>query len=172
MNTLSERWSDEYERCLSCGQTAHPHNANGLCTSCYRQREAAHRKRLNRSPRDRRWSNNHACCISCGTTSARHASRGLCRPCYEGESRRRQREQTNAGIVEVGITGRVSKAELDNLYHTEGLSLSDIARRYSCTRQYILRLLNRHGIARRDKSSARSLAGCGKTRQFDKNGLP
>lgn len=38
------------------------------------------------------------------------------------------------------------------------MSLSDLARKYNCTRQYIHKLLKLHGIPRRDKGGARTLA--------------
>lgn len=58
-----------------------------------------------------------------------------------------------------GITsGRISIDDLRYKYVDEQMSLSDLARHFNCTRQYIHKLLKQHDIERRDMSAARILA--------------
>lgn len=41
-------WSKKYEKCTVCGTTEKPHQANGLCTSCYyKDYLAKHRPKYN-----------------------------------------------------------------------------------------------------------------------------
>lgn len=35
-------WSRDYEKCISCGTKDRPHNAGGLCKSCYYKTDKAH----------------------------------------------------------------------------------------------------------------------------------
>jgi len=56
------------------------------------------------------------------------------------------------------INGLILFDELRCGYVDEQMSLSDLARRYNCTRQYIHKLLKHYGIERRNKSAARALA--------------
>ena len=56
------------------------------------------------------------------------------------------------------LADSLSKNELECLYVNEGMSLDDIATRCKCSRQYILKMLRKHRIPRRNKSAARILA--------------
>lgn len=55
-------------------------------------------------------------------------------------------------------TGLISIDDLRRKYVDEKMSLSDLARHFNCTRQYIHKLLKQHDIERRDMSTARILA--------------
>lgn len=59
--------------------------------------------------------------------------------------RKKRFENRGAGK---GVKDRLDRATLSFLYVDEGLSQSDIARRYGCTRQFISLLLHEYGIAR------------------------
>lgn len=69
MSTLSN-WSKQYEKCISCNSTEHPHKAKGLCTACY-QKEHLYPQSL---------------CNSCGTLARVHKrvnGKAVCRKCYK-----------------------------------------------------------------------------------------
>jgi hypothetical protein len=56
------------------------------------------------------------------------------------------------------LSDSMSKDDLERQYVNEGMSLEDIATRCNCSRQYILKMLTRYMIPRRNKSAARILA--------------
>lgn len=60
--TLKDKWSKKYTKCLQCGTTAKRHEAKGLCRNC--------------------WRNECSKCINCGTIQKRHEAKGMCRNCY------------------------------------------------------------------------------------------
>lgn len=51
----------------------------------------------------------------------------------------------------------ITKEDLEERYNS-GMSLSDIARRYNCTRQYVHKLLRKYGLATRTQKEARKIA--------------
>ena len=71
----NERWSRDYDACLSCDNTKVEHHSHGLCRRCYR------RKKANHLPYGS-WSLNYTACIGCGTVSSPHKGHGLCNQCY------------------------------------------------------------------------------------------
>lgn len=104
------------------------------------------------------WSRKFQSCLRCGTQTLKHRSRGLCVKCYEHEAA----QQNKAHILKGTRTGRISHAiskdKLQHEYCALKNSLGDLARKYNCTRQYIAKLMNKYGINRRDKATARNLA--------------
>jgi hypothetical protein len=52
----------------------------------------------------------------------------------------------------------ISFDDLRRGYLDESMSMTDLARRYNCTRQYIYKLLKYHGIETRDLKASRTLA--------------
>jgi len=56
------------------------------------------------------------------------------------------------------ISKTISKEELQHEYSTLKKSLGDLARKYNCTRQYILKLMKKYRLKRRDRATARGLA--------------
>ena len=59
--------------------------------------------------------------------------------------RKKRFENRGAGK---GVKERLDRVTLSYLYVDEGLSQSEIARRYGCTRQFISLLLIEYGVAR------------------------
>ena len=55
-------------------------------------------------------------------------------------------------------TALISKDELRFDYAVQQMSLTDLGRKYNCTRQYVHKLLKHYEIERRTKSLARTLA--------------
>jgi hypothetical protein len=51
-----------------------------------------------------------------------------------------------------------SSDDLKQHYLREQMSLTDLARKYNCTRQYIHKLLRKYGVQSRDKAAARTVA--------------
>lgn len=104
----------------------------------------------------RRWAKLYDCCQSCGTKETRHAGRGLCFSCYSAATEKRQKSHITRRIG-TRLAIPFAKEELERRYQS-GQSLSDIARHYNCTRQYIHKLMRKYRIVRRSKQEARILA--------------
>jgi len=104
------------------------------------------------------WSRKHDRCLRCGTQTQRHVAKGFCVYCYRIENERKQRTHINEELRKRGIFASVSRDELEFQYKILNMSLSDMARKHNCTRQYIYKRLKYYGIRRRDKTKARSLA--------------
>ena len=103
------------------------------------------------------WARKHDKCVKCGTTETQHQARGLCTRCYEVDIglRHKTRKRRFRRRIKFAIQS------LDSLaleYWGRKMSLGDLAKKYNCTRQYVYKLLKQHGVPRRDKSSARTLA--------------
>ena len=95
--------------------------------------------------------------MKCGATETKHCARGLCIRCYEVDIGRRHK--TPKRRLRRRIKFEIQS--LDNLaleYWERKMSLGDLAKKYNCRRQYIYKLLKQHGVPRRDKSAARTLA--------------
>jgi len=94
-------------------------------------------------------------CSKCGTSSSLLYGEQLCRGCFRTESGRSPHWYTRRSMK---LSDSMSKDDLERQYVNEGMSLEDIAARCKCSRQYILKLLRRHRIPRRNKSVARIIA--------------
>lgn len=104
----------------------------------------------------RRWAKLYDHCQSCGSEETRHAGKGLCASCYSYVYGRRQRSLITRRIG-TPLANPITKEELEQRYQS-GQSLSDIARHYNCTRQYIHKFMRDNGIARRTIQQATILA--------------
>ena len=104
------------------------------------------------------WSRKFQRCLRCGTQTLAHRSRGLCVKCYDHESARRNKAHILKEARKERISKTISKEELQHEYSTLKKSLGDLARKYNCTRQYILKLMKKYRLKRRDRATARGLA--------------
>lgn len=104
----------------------------------------------------RRWSKLYDHCQSCGTEEIRHAGKGLCTSCYNYVTGRRLRSHITRRIG-TPLANPITEEELAQRYQS-GQSLTDIAKYYNCTRQYIYKRMDYFGIARRTQREARNLA--------------
>ena len=104
------------------------------------------------------WSRKHDRCLRCGTQTQRHIAKGYCFHCYPIKTEKRHKSHIPEGLRKRGILASVSRDDLTFQYENLNMSLSDLARKYNCTRQYIHKLLKQFGIRRRDKTKARRLA--------------
>ena len=71
---------------------------------------------------------------------------------------RTQTNRPNSGRGRGKLQRQVSQEDLAKLYHEEGLSLEDIARKFGVTRTAVHHLLESYGIQTRSQSDARILA--------------
>ena len=94
-------------------------------------------------------------CSKCGTLSSPLYGEQLCRGCFRIETGQSPHSYTRRSMK---LSDDMSKDDLERQYVNEGMSLEDIATRCKCSRQYILKLLRRYRIPRRNKSAARILA--------------
>ena len=109
-----------------------------------------------------KWSIKYNKCVKCGGTEYPHKGKGLCQLCYERESRKRheshmKRDRFGRSIsskMVLKINKYLTEEVLKRGYRVMGRSLTDIAKEYNCTRQYIYKLLNKYGIPRRTLSEA------------------
>lgn len=76
--TSNGRWAMKYDKCISCGSVEYPHQARGLCTSCYSKKIYACRKHKMFD----KWSKKYSKCKECGRIDRPHAAKGLCGACY------------------------------------------------------------------------------------------
>lgn len=102
------------------------------------------------------WARGHEKCASCGTIEGKHKARGLCASCYDAAVEKRHKSHITRKIGSA-LPVPITREDLEQKYKS-GLSLSDIAREYNCTRQYISKLMGRYKIARRTMTEARNLA--------------
>ena len=104
------------------------------------------------------WSRQHDKCIRCGTQTEEHTARGLCIYCYRTEIEKQhnapRQDRTKRRLILK--THTINKLEFD--YVQQKMSLSDLALKYGCTRQYIYKLLKQFGIKTRDRATAREVA--------------
>jgi len=105
-----------------------------------------------------KWSTKYDKCVMCGESELRHVARGLCERCYESETRKKHESHIKRDKWRRGISEELTKTKLEEEYSVLGKSLTDIARIYNCTRQYIFKLLNIYNIPKRTKAEARKLA--------------
>lgn len=104
------------------------------------------------------WSKKFRSCLQCGTQTLKHRSRGLCVKCYDHESAQRNKAHILKEARTERISKTISKEELQREYSTLKKSLGDLAQKYNCTRQYILKLMKKYRLKRRDRATARGLA--------------
>jgi len=104
------------------------------------------------------WAKKYDRCLQCGTQTHKHIGRGLCVYCYRTDIEGGHKAHITGGLKDRKIYAKISKDDLEIQYEKQGMSLSDLARKYDCTRQYIYKLMEKYGIIRRDKASARELA--------------
>ena len=115
-----------------------------------------------------KWSTKYDKCVMCGESKLRHVARGLCEVCYENETRKRHENHIKRDKWRRGISAELTKTKLEEEYSVLGKSLTDIAREYNCTRQYIFKLLKIHNIPQRTKAESRKLAIQRKKIKFEK----
>ena len=104
------------------------------------------------------WSRKYDRCLKCETQTHKHIARGLCVFCYQSEIENSHKRHITGVLSERKVFAQISRDELELQYKTLEMSLSDLARKYNCTRQYIHKLMKKYGISRRDKTTARELA--------------
>jgi hypothetical protein len=104
------------------------------------------------------WSKKYDRCLRCGTQTHKHVGRGLCGYCYRTDIENRHKAHITGGLKDRKIFANISKDELEFQYQSLEMSLSDLALKYNCTRQYIHKLMKKYGISERDKATARELA--------------
>lgn len=78
---IGDRWARQYDHCIDCGKTTHPHQGRGYCSPCYWWRLRHNQAR----PDDlgKKWSRaGHTACLRCGKDDQPHRARGYCRRCY------------------------------------------------------------------------------------------
>jgi len=102
------------------------------------------------------WAKGHNRCKSCGTVEFKHRAKGLCASCYSAASETRHKSHITRRIGRL-LPTPITKEDLA-LKYKSGLSLTDIAREYNCTRQYVHKLLRRYSLTVRTQSEARNLA--------------
>jgi hypothetical protein len=76
-------WSKNYYCCRLCNTSTREHEADGLCSLCYRRVKA---KELGHWPKPKhngRWSKNSDHCFQCHSTDRPHKAFGLCTRCYQ-----------------------------------------------------------------------------------------
>ena len=125
-----------------------------------------------------KWSIKYDKCVKCGRTEYPHRGRGLCKLCYERESRKihkihKGRDGWGWGRPissqrDHNVTKQLTEELLKKEYTVLGKSLMDIAKEYSCSRQYILKLLKKYNIQTRSKAEARKLAVERKKLKFER----
>lgn len=124
-----------------------------------------------------RWSIKYDRCVNCGGTGYPHKGKGLCQICYERTQniknekhiQRDRHGRTIASKKTLRIDKRLTEEILSYQYCVLGKSLTDIAKEYNCTRQYIFKLLKKYDIPRRTKSEARKLAIKRKKLKFERD---
>lgn len=104
----------------------------------------------------KKWAHDFDKCVCCGTTIILHASKGLCRRCYEKYQYKRINPHMYLPPKEKTMV--LSKEYLLQEYIKNNKSLSDIAKEYGCTRQFIFKKLKEYGIPGRKKRDARLMA--------------
>jgi hypothetical protein len=82
----------------------------------------------------------------------------LCVTCYNALSERRHRGEQTEAAWRRKVHLQFSREDLLRAYEVEGLSLSEIAKRYGCTRQAISAQFRKLRIPTRSMSEARSLS--------------
>ena len=102
------------------------------------------------------WAKGHNRCNSCCTVESKHRAKGLCASCYSAVSETRQKSHIMRRIGNP-FPSPITKEDLEQKYNS-GLSPTDIARQYDCTRQYIHKLLRRCSLTVRTQNEARNLA--------------
>lgn len=58
---MKKKWAKNYDFCIECGQSEHPHHGKGLCTQCRKQAEQAATRRG-----ENIYSTIHIACEVCG----------------------------------------------------------------------------------------------------------
>jgi TPR repeat protein len=104
----------------------------------------------------KRWAIGYDKCKSCGTVEFKHVAKGLCTPCYSAAAETRLKSHITRKRGRPLLIS-ITKENLQQKYDS-GLSLTDIARQYNCTRQYVHKLLRRYSLTSRTQSEARNLS--------------
>ena len=104
------------------------------------------------------WAQNHTQCGMCGTVVTPHVARGLCRTCYQLDNEHHHKAHISGTTHYGQRTASILREDLADDYSEKQMSLSDLARKYDCTRQYIHKLLKTYDIKRRTKAAARQIA--------------
>jgi hypothetical protein len=101
------------------------------------------------------WARKFKKCVKCGTTETRHLARGLCSKCYNIDIERKHKNlQRKRGIA----GNKLTKKYLIEQYFKQGKSLSDIAKKCSCSRQYVHKKAMEYNLPMRSLRSARRIA--------------
>jgi predicted DNA-binding protein YlxM (UPF0122 family) len=141
---LESLWIIEKKQNADSKKFSTPTNDNGL---------------KNRKPQKRRcgWSLHYSQCIKCGCSDTPHISRGMCKSCYDKDIEKRHKD--NERIQNYGGSSKLLTGEyLIENYTKQNKSLSDIAKKTNCSRQYVHKKLKEYYIPLRSKSAARDLA--------------
>ena len=122
------------------------------------------------------WARYFTECIGCGLTSRPHLAKGYCTNCYskfilrktgcfkrdDSESFKQFKRATGEKISvamkdksKQNIAGFLTKDLLSLLYHKKQNSLQDIAKTYSCSRQYVYKLCLKFNIPLKKKFKSR-----------------
>ncbi|MDA9935202.1 hypothetical protein N9C41_01310 [Candidatus Marinimicrobia bacterium] len=103
------------------------------------------------------WSLKRNCCTKCKTTLIPHAGHGLCRNCYTRNNEKGSFSNNKTGKT-IGLSKKITKELLEELYVQKELSLQDIAKIFGCNRQNIQYWKRKYKIGGRNKSEARKIA--------------
>ena len=103
------------------------------------------------------WSSKRNCCTKCKTTLIPHAGHGLCRNCYTRNNEKGSFSNNKTGKT-IGLSKKITKELLEELYVQKELSLQDIAKIFGCNRQNIQYWKRKYKIGGRNKSEARKIA--------------
>lgn len=107
-------------------------------------------KEYNLSPQNKtkliaqKWAHDFDKCVSCGKDDIPHASKGLCDRCYGKYQYRRINPHMYLPAKDKTII--LSEEYLFQEYIKNKKSLSDIAKEYGCTRQFIYKKMKEYGI--------------------------
>lgn len=101
------------------------------------------------------WSLKFEKCVKCGTKETRHAARGLCVNCYAKDIEEKHKSHVRKRRV---ASKMMTRRYLIGKYIEESMSLSDIARECSCTRQYVYKKMKEYKIPLRSQRCAREIA--------------
>lgn len=104
------------------------------------------------------WAKKYDKCLECKTDTVPHVARGLCRTCYQTDNESRHKDHISMDNRRRHIAASISRDDLEREYVEETMSLTDLARKYNCTRQYVHKLMKYYDIKMRTKAMARIVA--------------
>lgn len=88
------QWHHEHPYCSRCLRTSVAYAAQGMCHTCYINRNDPDYEPI----MEKQWARRHVCCKGCGTTKRRHYGLGLCNACWQKARRvRRKLEAVGSG---------------------------------------------------------------------------